>query len=160
MHVSLGFMVYNNHPCPQAPPSESGGYWRMSCIIHYMCTFLSFKPLLQLRFKTLQQLWTHTHLPSFWTGTPHMITSLQLVILSSNMIFVSSLRRKIGTVKQPSLHQPQALLLEETWVLNHCWNTALKWGLEMNTLEECGKQWWNVLVRSIGYLSQLWSHFK
>ena len=26
MHVSLGFMVYNNHPCPQALPSESGGH--------------------------------------------------------------------------------------------------------------------------------------
>ena len=20
MHISLGFVVYNNHPCPQAPP--------------------------------------------------------------------------------------------------------------------------------------------
>ena len=26
MHDSLGFMVYNNHPCPQAPPLNSGGY--------------------------------------------------------------------------------------------------------------------------------------
>ena len=26
MHVSLGFMVYNNHPCPRASASELDGY--------------------------------------------------------------------------------------------------------------------------------------
>ena len=60
---------------------------------------------------------------------------------------VSGQRVRNITERRLSVRPSQALLLEGTWVLNLCWNIALKWGLGIHTLLGSGKQWWNMLVR-------------
>ena len=36
MHVSLGFIVYSNHPCPWALPSESGDHIFQAMHLSYL----------------------------------------------------------------------------------------------------------------------------